>query len=147
MSVLRRWSLLLAVTVALAGLSSCDRGSSNYQHIKTRPPDQWNSYAATLPVDRRLTLHKEIMERSGHNPLNTISESFGADPQETYANIVKRLKAGDRSRFYLPVIYAINRSPNFKICDQSDRRVVQRFLWDHATDAVKREHRSDFYRC
>ena len=87
------------------------------------------------------------MERSGHNPLNTISESFGADPQETYADIVKRLKAGDRSRFYLPVIYAINRSPAFRFCEQPDRRVIQQFLKDNMTDAVKPEHRPDFYRC
>lgn len=137
----------MVATVALASLSGCDRGSSNYQHIKALPSDQWNSYAATLPVDRRLTLHKEIMERSGHNPLNTISESFGADPQETYADIVKRLKAGDRSRFYLHVIYAIDRSPAFSVCEQPDRRVVQQFLRDNMTDAVKPEHRSDFYRC
>lgn len=131
----------------LAGVSGCDRGSSNYQHIKALPYDQWNSYAATLPVGRRLTLHKEIMERSGHNPINTISESFNTDPKETYAEIVQRLKAGDRSSFYLSVIYAIDRSPTFSVCEQPDRKIVQQFLKDNMTDEVKPEHRPDFYSC
>lgn len=147
MSVLTRLWFSIAALLAVVNLAGCDQGSPNYQHIKALPTDQWSRYAATLPVEQRLILHKEIMERSGHNPINTISDSFGADPQESYVDIVGRLKSGDRSRFYLSVIYAINRNPSFQFCEQPDRKIVQQFLKEIETDAVSAENRPAFYNC
>ncbi|MEJ7777004.1 MAG: hypothetical protein WKF52_06440 [Sphingomicrobium sp.] len=147
MSIVKGWKKPLVVLVAITSLTGCDRGSSTYNRINDLPHSEWDIYAATLPVEQRLDLHKEIMERSWHNPLMTISESFNKDPKETYDQLINRLKAGDQSRFYLSVIYSIDESYNFNICDQDDRKVVQSYLRKIATDAVRESDRPDFYRC
>lgn len=134
------------VVVAVASMAGCDRGSPAYNHIKDLHYTQWESYAVTLPIDKRLDLHKEIMERSGHNPPMTIEFSFSAEPSETYNLIVKRLRNGDRSRYYQGVIYDINRS-SFKICAQPDRRIVQEYLLGITGYPGHEKDRPDFYTC
>jgi hypothetical protein len=135
---------MVAVTVSLAG---CDRGSPAYNRIKDLPYSQWDKYAATLPVEQRLDLHKEIMERSGHNPKMTIGASFSTNPESTYKSLVDRIRRGDNSRYYLGVIYEINRSPSFKICDQPDRKVVQGYLGGIVSYPGQKQYRPDFYDC
>jgi len=137
----------LFALAALACLASCDRGTPAYQQIKELPYSQWDQYAASLPIERRLDLHKEIMERSGHNPKMTIEASFRAEPRETYSAIVKRIKMGDNSRYYLGVIYEINRSRGFRICSQPDRSIVQSYLSGIAEYPGHLRLRPDFYSC
>ncbi len=119
-------TLLVSLVVTL--LAACDRGSSSYQHIKALPYSEWNSYAASLPIEKRLDLQKEIFERTGPNPQMTISESFFNQPLQTYISIRDRVKNGDRSIALLEVIYEIDRSPNFNICSQPDRNIIQIYL-------------------
>jgi hypothetical protein len=147
MPVLSRWGRALLIPVALVGLAGCDRGSTAYQHIKGLPYSQWDRYAASLPLEERLDLHKEIMERSGHNPQMTIEASFSTQPAETYKSIVNRIRHGDKNRYYLGVIYEINRSPQFKICSQSDRSVVQSYLFGIAGYPGQERYQPDFYSC
>lgn len=120
-----RWILLIIATLAMM---SCNRGSPSYEHIKDLPESQWESYAATLPIEQRLDLHKEIMDRSGHNPVMTIRFAFSSDPDAAYRAIVRRLKTGDDSRYYSTILYAIDGSEGFEICAQADRKIVQSYL-------------------
>lgn len=147
MPILKTPLLSAALGLAAFGLVGCDRGSSEYQHIDDLPYSQWESYAQTLPLEERLDLHNEIMERSGHNPLMTISGSFSDDPQKTYDAIVSRIDSGDTSRSYVRILYEINRQGDFAICGQPNRKAVQGYLWDMATDAVQPKDRADFYTC
>lgn len=147
MQVLGRLTAISALVFMAFYLVGCDRGSSEYEKIEALPHSEWANYARTLALEQRLNLHKEIMERSGHNPLVTISGAFNKEPEMTYDIIVNRLKSGDRSRYYINVLYEINRQENFDICNQPDRKIVQRYLWDLATDAVPPSRRADFYRC
>lgn len=147
MPILTHFGRLLFVVVTAASLAACNRGSPAYRHIKDLPESQWDSYASTLSVEQRLDLHKEIMERSGHNPPMTISESFKDKPQKTYDELVKRLQSGDESRYYLSIFYSVDRASTFSICDQPNRKVVQTYLRKIATDAVSPADRPDFYSC
>ena len=142
----RRSNQLLAIA-ALASLASCDRGSPTYNKIKDLPYSQWDSYAATLPIEQRIELHKEIMERSGPNPKMTIEASFSDKPNETYRSIVKHLRSGDKSRYYLGIIYEINRSPSFKLCNQPDRKIVQDYLGGMPRYPEQSKSQPDFYTC
>lgn len=147
MPILMRFGRQLSAMALFAGLVACDRESPAYSHIKDLPEAQWDSYASTLPIGQRLDLHKEIMNRSGHNPTMTIRLSFSSQPEETYKAINLRLKSGDKSRYYSTILYEIDGRRKFKICSQPDRKVIQDYLWSIATDAVKNEDRPDFYRC
>jgi len=142
-----RFGRQLLVVVVIAGLTACDRGSPAYRHIKDLPESQWDSYAATLPIEQRLDLHKEIMERSGHNPQMTIRFSFSSQPDETYKAIINRLKSGDRSRYYSTIIYAIDGSKNFKICSQPDRKIIQDYLSGITGYPEQQKYQPDFYDC
>ena len=104
MSVLVRAHWQLLVLAVVIGLAACSSGSPEYRHIKDLPWQEWDSYASTLPIERRLDLHKEIRERSIH-PQMTIQLSFESQPRETYRAIVNRIKSGDTSRYYLDIIY------------------------------------------
>lgn len=148
MPVLSGTAIRATLVVAILSLAGCgDRGSPEYQHIKELPYSEWESYAQALPLEERLDLHGEILERSGHNPLMTISGAFDDEPQETYDAIVRRIGAGDISRSYVRILYEINRQDDFAICDQPNRKVVQDYLWNMATDAVQPKDRADFYTC
>lgn len=137
-----------ALLVAVLSLAACgDRGSPEYQHIEELPYSEWESYAHTLPLEERLDLHNEILARSGHNPLMTISGAFDDEPQKVYDAIVGRISSGDVRRSYVRILYEINRQDDFSICDQPNRKVVQDYLWDMATDAVQPKDRADFYTC
>lgn len=135
------------VAVAVMLLLGCDDKSSAYQHIMRLPYSDWNKYAASLSVEDRMSLHRDILDKSGHNPKMTIVSSFYNNPEESYAIIVDHVRRGDGGRYYLDVIYEINRNPSFDMCKKHDRRVVQRYLWSMATDAIKKEDRPKFYSC
>jgi hypothetical protein len=146
MSVLKLNRLYISAICVLI-LSGCGDESSAYRHIKQLPYSEWNSYATDLPLAERMSLHKEITKRSGHNPKMTIVSSFFNNPEETYKIIVDSVKSGDKGRYYLDIIYEINRNPAFDMCEKQDRMVVQRYLWSLATDAVRKENRPKFYSC
>ncbi|WP_139149939.1 hypothetical protein [Sphingobium yanoikuyae] len=147
MSVLMRPSRPLLIAAAMIALAGCDRGSPAYRHIKDLPDSEWESYASTLPMEERLNLHKEIMERSGHNPIMTIRFAFSSQPAEAYRSIVQRLKSGDNSRYYSSVIYAIDGSRGFKVCSQADRKIVQDYLAGITGYPGQKEAQPDFYTC
>jgi hypothetical protein len=147
MPILTHFGRQLLVVVAIAGLTACDRGSPAYRHIKDLPYSEWDRYAASLPIEQRLVLNKEIRERSGHNPQMTIEASFSSQPAETYKSIVNRIRNGDTSRYYLGIIYEINRSPEFKICSQPDRKVVQAYLSGITGYPGQERDQPDFYSC
>jgi hypothetical protein len=147
MPILKNWERRLLVLVALASLTGCDRGSPAYRHIKDLPYSQWDRYATSLPLEQRLDLHKEIMEQSGHNPQMTIEASFSAQPTETYKSVINRIRHGDKSRYYLGIIYEINRSPGFKVCSQPDRAVVQSYLSGIEGYPGQAQHQPEFYSC
>src|SRR3954447_3774526 len=107
------WATLLAL-VAL--LYACDRPSREYRQISKLPYARWDGYASTLPLERRLDLHKEILSRSGPNPPMTIAFSFGRDPAASYRAIVHRLDSGDSDRAYLGLLFAIEGAKGFSIC-------------------------------
>ena len=142
----RRWRLSLCSLLAIAP-AACDRGTPAYRHIKDLPYSEWTGYAASLPVEQALDLNKEIEARSGHNPPMTIVGSFSTRPAVTYMSLVRRIRTGDDSLSYLGIIYEIDRSADFSICDQPDRKFIQQYLWRNATSAVGAEDRADFYRC
>lgn len=147
MPLLKRILNLSALIGLGMAVSSCDRPSSEYKQLTTLPYSQWNEYARSLPVERRLDLQREILERAGHNPPTTVSESFSGEPVATYEAILRRIRSGDHSPYYLGVIYAINRSPNFDMCRRQDRVVVQKYLRAIATDEVSPSNRPAFYSC
>jgi len=125
----------------------CTKPSPEYEHIRRLPYDQWAAYGETLPVKKRIDLQLEIVRRSGHPPSMDMVPAFKADPGPTYGEIIKRLRSGDRNRYYQMIIYEIDGPKGFKICDQQDRRVIQDFLNEIATPAVKLKDRPDFYFC
>ncbi len=127
-------------------LLGCEQRSSNYENLMDIPPDRWETFAKSLPIDDRLDLHIEIME-SRHNPPHTIESAFQGDAVETYKLIVRRILEGDENRYYIPVIYEIDRDEDFSICRMDDRKVVQEFLWRNATSAVPPDKRAEFYYC
>ncbi len=135
-----------ALGIAALLLAGCGRASADYRTLKELPPGEWTQFAARLPIERQLDLYLEV-QRSSHNPPQTITESFGGKPSETYRALVDRIRRGDTSRHYQGVLYEIDRNPSFAICDQPDRKVVQDFLWSIATNAVKPSDRPAFYRC
>ena len=147
MPILKKLGRAVLVSFALVGLVACEQESLAYRHIKDLPLSKWESYSLTLPVEERLNLQKEIMERSGHNPQMTIEGAFSKQPDETYKAIVRRLKNNDRSRYYLSVLYEINRSPNFKICSQPDRKIVQTYLLTVVDYPEGGRFHPDFYSC
>lgn len=148
MSVLIKMNLTSVVVLsAIICLAACSRGSTEYRHIKDLPYSEWNTYASTLPIGERLDLHKEIMERTWHTPKALIVESFDNAPKRTYDELIRRIRNGDTNRFYLPVLYEINQSSDFKICQQPDRKVIQGYLAGTATGAVNPNYRPDFYTC
>src|SRR5687768_13099798 len=116
---------------AMALLGGCDRSSPDYEALQKLPPDQWGHFAVELPIERQLDLHLAV-QRSSHNPPQTITEAFGAKPDETYRALVNRLEEGDDSRYYQGIFYEIDRSATFSICDQPDRAIVQKYLWSIA---------------
>ena len=128
-------------------LSGCGDESSAYRHIKKLPYSEWNKYAAGLPMTERMSLHKEILDKSGHNPKMTITSSFYDDPEESYEAITNAIKRGDKGTYYLDVIYEINRNPDFDMCGKPHRKIAQGYLWSLATDAVKKDERPKFYTC
>ena len=147
MPILTRPIKTTVIALISFSISGCDRPSDSYKHIKRLPESQWENYASTLPLSDRLNLHKEIMTHAGHNPSMTILGSFSKQPFETYQEIVARLSNGDASPHYVSVLYEINRSPNFRICSQRNRKLVQRYLWANATTEVEDRHRPAFYSC
>lgn len=147
MPVLKRPGRLALMSLVLVGLAGCDRGTPAYRNIKHLPYSEWDRYAASLPIEESLDLQKEIRERSGHNPQMTIEGSFSSRPVETYKSIVRRIKSGDTSRYYLGVIYEINRSPNFRICSQPDRAVVQSYLATMIGYPGEKRNQPNFYTC
>jgi len=147
MPILDKWQRGLLVLAALGGLVGCDRGSPAYRHIKDLPYSEWNRYAASLPIEQRLDLNEEIRDRSGHNPQMTIEASFSAQPSETYKSIVNRIRKGDTSIYYLGIIYEINRSPEFEICSQPDRKIVQDYLSGITGYPGQELDEPDFYNC
>lgn len=147
MPVLKELRWLVWSALIVAGVASCDRGTPAYRHIKDLPVSEWNQYAASLPIEQALDLQREIGERSGHNPKMTIEGSFLSRPTETYASLVRRIKLGDKSRYYLGVFYEINRSPNFKICSQPDRSIVQSYLSTMTGYPGQKQNQPDFYKC
>lgn len=147
MPILTHFGRQLLVVVAIAGLTACYRGSPAYRHIKDLPYSEWDRYAASLPIEQRLDLNKEIRERSGHNPQMTIEASFSSQPAETYKSIVNRIRNGDTSRYYLGIICEINRSPEFKICSQRDRKIVQAYLSGITGYPGQERDQPDFYSC
>ena len=146
MPVLKSGQLALSALI-IVGLGGCDRGTPAYRHIKDLPYSEWDRYAASLPIEQALDLQKEIRKRSGHNPQMTINGSFSSRPAETYKSIVRRIKNGDTSRYYLGAIYEINRSPKFKICSQPDRSVLQSYLAGMTGYPGQKQHQPDFYTC
>jgi hypothetical protein len=116
-------------------------------HIKDLPYSEWDRYAASLPIEQRLDLNEEIRDRSGHNPQMTIEASFSAQPSETYKSIVNRIRKGDTSIYYLGIIYEINRSPEFEICSQPDRKIVQDYLSGITGYPGQELDEPDFYNC
>ena len=141
-----KYCIILGELLAF-GLGACDSGSPEYLHVKGLPYSDQGRYAATLPLERRLDLQNEIISRSIHNPRPRIESSFSTQPIQTYRSILRRIQKGDRSFSYVDVLYEIDGSKTFKICSQKDRKIVQEYLWYHATDAVKNEDRPDFYTC
>jgi hypothetical protein len=141
---LKRILLVLSIVTLLA---ACGRGSSAYRHIMALPYSEWNSYAASLPIEKRLDLQQEIFDRTGPNPQMTISGSFSSQPLETYRAIHNRIERGYRSIAFLGVIYEIDRAPNFEICSQSDRRVVQSYLSQIPTYPRHEKFEPDFFTC
>lgn len=138
---------LVPLVLIVGGLSACDRGTPNYRHIKELPYSEWDRYAASLPVEQALDLQEEIWRKSGHNPKMTIDESFSDRPAETYKAIVRRIRNGDTGRYYLGVIYNINRSPGFRICSQPDRSIVQSYLAGITGYPGQKKLQPDFYIC
>jgi hypothetical protein len=135
------------MSLVLIGLAGCDHGTPAYRHIKDLPYSEWDRYAASLPIEQALDLQKELREKSGHNPQMTIEGAFANRPVETYNAIVRRIRDGDTSRYYLGVIYEINRSPRFKICSQSDRAVVQTYLSNMNGYPGQKRDQPSFYTC
>lgn len=147
MPILTRLGRILLSVLALALMAGCDRGTPAYRHIKDLPYSEWDRYAESLPIEQVLDLQKEIWERSGHNPLMTIDHSFSKRPLEAYRSIVKRIEAGDTSRYYLGVIYDIDGSDGFKICAQADRKIVQGYLARITGYPEHWKYQPDFYNC
>lgn len=147
MPLLKSSNFMFIGGVAIFMFTGCDSGSQPYNQIKDLPYTRWDSYAATLPLEQRLDLHKEIMSHAGHNPLNTIEGSFANQPVETYKSIVKRIRHGDKSRYYIGVIYEINRSSEFKICSQPDRAILQSYLDGFIGYPNHERYDPDFYSC
>jgi hypothetical protein len=147
MSVLKGLERFALISLVVVGLAGCGRGTPSYRHIKDLPYSEWDRYAASLPVEEALDLQKEIRQRSGHNPKMTIEGSFTSRPVETYKAVVRRIRSGDTSRYYQGVIYAIDESPNFKICSQPDRKVVQSYLASRTGYPGNERYRPDFYTC
>lgn len=141
--VAARWvsALILAGTLA-----ACHSRSEDYNRLQELPADEWVAFASSLPIERRLDLHVEV-EGSSHNPPHTITAAFYREPLGTYRALVARIQAGDTSFYYMGVLYEINRSPSFSICEQKDRQIVQGYLWSNATGAVNPDHRPEFFRC
>ncbi|MBB3360367.1 MULTISPECIES: hypothetical protein [unclassified Novosphingobium] len=147
MSILRNWKHGLFVLAMVGCSAGCDRGSPAYRQIEKLPYSEWDRYAASLPIEKRLDLQKEIMERSGANPQMTIEGAFSKQPSETYEALINRIKRGDHSRYYLGVIYEINRSDKFEICSQPDRRIIQSYLRGIAGYPGQERQQPDFYNC
>lgn len=147
MPVLKGSRPIVLSVLILVGAAGCDRGTPAYRQINDLPVSEWDRYAASLPIEQALDLQKEIGERSGHNPQMTIEGSFSGRPTETYASLVRRIRHGDKSRYYLGVFYEINRSPNFKICSQPDRSVVQSYLSTMTGYPGQKQNQPDFYKC
>jgi len=144
MSILKTLALLITFMALLGG---CSRPSEDYQAIKALPEEQWDTYAAGLPIKRRLDLHLEIMSLDGPNPSTTIIGAFAPNPLEAYEEIVRRIRSGTDTRYFVSILYEINRNDQFDICEMDDRKIVQTYLWEYATDAVAPMDRPDFYRC
>jgi hypothetical protein len=147
MQVLRKLFWITLSAPVFVALASCDRGTPAYRHIKELPYTEWELYAASLPIEQALDLQKEIWERSSHNPQMTIDGSFSSRPVETYASLVRRIKRGDTSSYYLGVIYAIDRPPHFTICSQPDRSVVQSYLAAFPGYPGAKQYQPNFYTC
>lgn len=147
---MRRILIRIALTAVLpaaliSSLAGCDRGSAAYQKITDMPYAEWDQYALSLPIEERLDLHKEIIHRSGHTPPATISEDFQDNPLQTYQSIVRRIKSGDLDEAYIRVLYGIDESNDFKICNQPDRNVVQNYIRQIYVHRIKFE--PPFYSC
>ncbi len=136
----------MIAAVFVVALAACHSRSEDYETLRELPPNEWAAFASSLPIERRLDLHVEV-ERSSHNPPHAITEAFSEEPLRTYQTLVERIRAGDTNRHYMGVLYEIERSPSFSICEQPDRQIIQDYLWGIATDAVRPEHRAKFYRC
>lgn len=139
----RRW---LIVVVLAGALAACHNRSEDYERLRETPPDEWVTFASSLPIEQRLDLHLKV-QRSSHNPPHRITEAFSEEPLKTYRALVERIQAGDANHHYLGVLFELDRSPSFSICEQPDRKIVQDYLWGIATGAVRPEHRPNFYRC
>ena len=146
-SLVKLSAIRCAIAVALTGtLVGCNSQSEDYETLRELPPDEWVAFASSLPIERRLDLHIEV-QSSSHNPPHTIVDAFNQDPQKAYQSLVGRIRSGDTNRHYARVVFEIERSPSFSICEQPDRQIVQNYLWKIATNAVRPEDRPDFYRC
>lgn len=143
--ILKIVSIIGLLVVAVVFVSSCDRGSSMYRHIEGLPYSDWDEYASSIPVERRLDLSNEILKYDGPTPPKTIVYTFQNEPLRTYNEIYRRISEGDLSPYYVRVLYAIDQSDEFSICAQNNRGVIQDYLM---TIYPKRDpHEPNFYDC
>lgn len=146
MSFLKVALALVAVAiVSIAGPWWLFR-SPEFRQFKRLEYPQNDIYAKSLPIERRLDLYKEVKAWSGHNPIDTVENDFDDQPAQTYEIIKRRIKSGDRSRYYAGVIFDIDGKLGFRICDQPDRADIQSYLASVAPDMDSPEFRR-LYTC
>lgn len=147
MSLLTKpWTLALVVVLALI-VAGCSQRSPEYDQIHELPYDQWNDYAKSLPLEKRFRLHHEIADTDGPNPPATIDESFYEQPKDAYRYMVNQVKAGQQHPEFLGIIFAIQRNPEFDLCNMPDRAVIQEFLETTKGFTVREQDRPNFYHC
>lgn len=117
MPVLRkRWSGFWCIALALTA-ASCSQRSPEYDQIHDLPYDQWVDYAKSLPLEKRFQLLHEIADNDGPNPPQRIDESFYDQPRESYVYMVDQIQSGEQHPEFLGVVFAIQRSPEFDLCE------------------------------
>lgn len=109
-------------------LGGCGDDRSSAKILDGMGYEQKITYAKKLPVRQRLDLFEQRAKESGHNPDLDISVAFAGDASATWNEIVYRIRSDRGSRHYLTLLAIIDQGTNFRICEQSDRKIVQSFL-------------------
>jgi len=98
-----------------------------YKHFNSMTYEQKIEYGKTLTARDWVDLEKYIYENSSGDAPSPLFLSDSRDKKEIYAEVIKKIKRGDKGLYLMNIITYLNQNNDFNICNKDDHIYVQHY--------------------